>query len=58
MKIVTTSPFDLDKQEALPDNTADQRWNEIDTDGLVYSSTAEKKFKLMFMSKEKSVKDV
>ena len=58
MKIVTTSPFDLDKQEASPDNTADQRWNEIDTDGLVCSSTAKTKFKIMFMSTEKSFKDV
>ena len=58
MKIVTTSPFDLDKQEASPDNTADQRWNEIDTDGLVCSSTAKTKFKMVFMSKEQSVEDV
>ena len=58
MKMVTTSPFDLYKQEGSSAKTADQRWSEIDTDGLVCSSTAKTNFKMIFMSKEKAVKDV
>ena len=56
--MVTTSPFDQYQQEGSPVKTADERWNEIDTDGLVCSSTAKTNFKIMFMSKEKAVKDV
>ena len=56
--MVTTSPFDLYQQEASPAKNDDERWNQIDTDGLVCSSTAKTKFKIMFMSKQKSVKDV
>ena len=58
MKLMTICPVDLYQQEGSPAKTADQRWNEIDTDGLVCSITAKTKFKIMFMSKEIPVKDV
>ena len=55
MKMVTTSPFDQYQQEGSPVKTADEKCNEIGTDGLVCSSTAKTKFKMVFMSKEQSV---
>ena len=52
--MVTTSPFDLYKQEGSPAKTADQRWSEIDTDGLFCSGTAKTKFKCLCQRKNLS----
>ena len=48
MKIVTTSPLDLYRQEGSPGMSAEQRWEETDTD----------KVQIMFMRKEKCFSDV
>ena len=39
LKMVTKSPFDLYQQEGSLAKTADQRLNEINTDGVVCSKT-------------------